>query len=383
MIKLIKNADVYTPRHIGRADVLIANDRIAAVEWDISGFDGLKGVEIFDFGGKKLIPGFVDAHVHITGGGGESGPASRVPEITLSQLTLNGITTVVGLLGTDGITRSLENLLAKCRALNGEGITCYCLTGSYQYPTITATGSVMRDICLLDPVIGVKIAIADHRSSGLTGNELIRLGADARLGGLISGKPGIVTIHVGSSGDMLDLLFYTLDHSDIPIKNFIPTHLGRSTGLIKQAAEFVKRGGTADFTADDGREECAADIIYELVESGIEPERLTISSDSCGSLPRFNERGECIGLTYATPATMMKELKRLTFEHNMPLETALLFLTKNPARMIGKAGVKGEIIPGADADIVVLDEEFTITDVFARGVLAVANSKPIIKGMFE
>jgi len=52
----------------------------------------------------------------ITGGGGEQGPVSRTPEIRLSELTLNGVTTVVSPLGTDGISRSLENLLFKCRA---------------------------------------------------------------------------------------------------------------------------------------------------------------------------------------------------------------------------------------------------------------------------
>ncbi len=70
---------------------------------------------------KKLIPGLIDNHVHITGGGGEGSFKTRVPEITLSKLIEGGITTVVGLLGTDGITRSVENLVAKAKALKEEG----------------------------------------------------------------------------------------------------------------------------------------------------------------------------------------------------------------------------------------------------------------------
>lgn len=69
-------------------------------------------------------------------------------------------------LGTDGITRSLENLVAKARALTEEGMTVYTLTSSYGYPPTTLTGSVERDIVLIPPMIGVKVPrYLDHRSS--------------------------------------------------------------------------------------------------------------------------------------------------------------------------------------------------------------------------
>ena len=64
--------------------------------------------EILDAEGKILTPGFLDQHVHITGGGGEGSFHTRTPELQMSELVENGITTVVGLLGTDGITRSVD-----------------------------------------------------------------------------------------------------------------------------------------------------------------------------------------------------------------------------------------------------------------------------------
>jgi len=67
--------------------------------------------------------------VHITGGGGELGPASRTPEAKVNELIEGGLTTVVGVLGTDCISRSLENLVVKCRALNDEGVTAFMYTG--------------------------------------------------------------------------------------------------------------------------------------------------------------------------------------------------------------------------------------------------------------
>ena len=55
-------------------------------------------------------------HSHITGGGGEAGPASRCPEARLSELLDAGITTVVGVIGTDTVTRSQVVLTEGCHA---------------------------------------------------------------------------------------------------------------------------------------------------------------------------------------------------------------------------------------------------------------------------
>ena len=72
------------------------------------------------------------------GGGGEGGFSTRTPEATLSDLTTAGVTTVVGTLGTDGIARDMNALLAKARGLEEEGITTYIYTGSYRLPLRTA-----------------------------------------------------------------------------------------------------------------------------------------------------------------------------------------------------------------------------------------------------
>ena len=184
-MKLLKHANVYTPAPLGKRDVLIEGERILRIAEEITGYDELPDVDVYDLSGKTLVPAYIDLHVHITGGGGEQGPASRVPESSLSTFFKNGITTVVGLLGTDGITRSLENLVAKARALTEEGMTVYTLTSSYGYPPTTLTGSVERDIVLIPPMIGVKVAVSDHRSSNPGGAELIALATAARRAGLL------------------------------------------------------------------------------------------------------------------------------------------------------------------------------------------------------
>src|SRR5699024_12455897 len=92
----------------------------------------------------------IDTHIHVLGGGGEGGFEKRTPEVQLSDLIKSGLTTVVGLLGTDGTTRHVTSLLAKARGLEKEGASTFIYTGNYDVPTLTITGNDKDDIILID-----------------------------------------------------------------------------------------------------------------------------------------------------------------------------------------------------------------------------------------
>ena len=384
MIKLLKNADLYSPAHIGKRDILICGDKIAKIAPEINtcGFDEIEVIDLCD---AITAPGFVDTHIHITGGGGEQGPASRVPEAQISQLMRYGVTTCVGLLGTDGVTRSLPNLLAKCKALNEEGMTCYMITGSYRYPTATITGDVVKDICFIDECIGAKLAISDHRSSAITGDEFVRLATEVRSGGLLSGKAGVLHMHTGTGAQMLEHILYAVENTDIPIKTFYPTHLARSNEMMDQAARLAQKGCMVDFTANDptSSSKPAAESIAYCINAGAPAENVTMSSDSFGSQPRFDADGNCIGLTYTLPDILLKTVKDGIAKGLFDLSTALSFVTRNPAKAIGLEHKKGCIEEGADADMVILTRDLDISAVIAKGKTAYAEGKCIIKGRFE
>lgn len=385
MIKLLKNANIYAPEPLGVKDILIVDETICRIADKIEGYEGLPDVETFDLEGKTVVPGYIDMHVHITGGGGEQGPASRVPESQLSIFTTNGITTVVGLLGTDGITRSIENLVAKARALNDEGMTAYTLTSAYGYPPVTMTGSVEKDIMMITPMIGVKVAVSDHRSSNPTGEDLIALATAARRAGLLSNTSGLVTMHMGSGKGRLNPIFYVLDNSDVSPKNMLPTHMLRSPELIEDGVELVRRGGYIDCTVGctpEEMEEGAAQIADLLNREGVSADHVTMSTDAFGSQPKFNEIGECIGLTYASPKYLHQTVQSLV-RRGLPLEEVLKMVTSTPADLLAKKGVKGCVAEGADADILVLGEELAIESLFMRGKTAVLNGKVLMKGRFE
>ncbi|GGA68263.1 isoaspartyl dipeptidase [Neiella marina] len=389
MLTLLKNAKVYAPEPLGKHDLLIAGGKLLAMESELT-LSGSIPHRTVDLNGLIVAPGLVDSLVHITGGGGEGGFATRTPEMTLTQATRGGVTTVVGALGTDATTRSLADLVAKARALEEEGISAYCHTGSYQYPVRTITGSVTDDIVLIDKFIGVgEVAISDHRGSHPSVAELIRLASEARVGGMLAGKGGVVSIHVGDGGDQLDPLLEAVATSEIPIRQFYPTHINRNPGLLNSGFRFAEAGGVIDFTTshnqqiiDDG-EVLAAEALALAINRGISVNNLTMSSDGNASLPIFSRDGELIGLEVGRVDSLFSALRQAIKDFDVPIEQALTAVTATPAKVLGLAQ-KGRVQVGKDADFICVDPaSFAIEQVWAKGKQLVVNGEPACKGMFE
>lgn len=391
MIKIIKNAKVYTPEAIGIKDVVIAGDKICSVGSNLSiGKNNAIDVEIIDGTGMILTPGFIDSHVHIIGGGGEGGFKTRTPEIQLTDITTGGVTTVVGCLGTDGIARSMISLLAKARSLEEEGITAFIYSGSYRIPVTTITGDVAKDLITIDKVIGVgEIAISDHRSSQPTIEEMKKLAADARVSGILSGKAGVINVHVGGGKRMIDMLMDIVETTEIPYTQFIPTHMNRNMRLCEEAIKYAKLGGNIDFTTSSDPlfwkegEVKASEAIKKSLESGVPEDKITLSSDGQGSLPMFNEKKEYIGLRVGKVTSLLDEIRDAVMIENISLDKALKTVTSNPAYVL-KLKSKGIIKPGYDADLVLLrEDDLSIDTVIAKGQVMIAQKEIKVYGVFE
>lgn len=361
-------------------DILISEHKIVKIgKIDENILVNIFNIDILDLKEKHVIPGYIDNHVHITGGGGENGFASRVPEIKLSEIVSRGVTTVVGVLGTDTITRSVENLVAKAKALNDEGITAYALTGGYEYPLPTITGSVQKDVTYIKEIIGAKIAISDHRCYNPTKEELIKLMSEIRVSSLISGKQCHVNYHVGWGKGNMDVLLQILNETNIPAFLIRPTHISCNEKVFKQALDMADNGSYIDITAGKDIQK-TIQYILKVRESG-KFEQLTMSSDANGSVPVW-KNGECIEIKAHTMNGLHEIVKELVINHKFNLNEAIKILTKNPANAL-KLQQKGEIKEGKDADIIVLDKNYDINYVLALGRIVVADNKIIKKGMYE
>jgi len=385
VLKLLSNARVFAPEDLGMRHVLVGGGRILGLS-DQKDRLLAAGVTEYDLDGARLVPGFIDGHAHVTGGGGESGFKTRVPPVPLSHFTTAGVTGVVGVLGTDDTTRDTRSLLAQTRALREEGLGAWCHTGGYHVPPVTLTGSIRDDIVFLDPVIGVgELAISDHRSSQPTLAELLRIASDTHVAGMISGKAGIVHLHLGDGERGMDLIRRALAESELPTRVFNPTHVNRRKALFDEAVQLAKEGCTVDITAypvSENEDAWAAEVaLGKYLDSGAPVERITVSSDGGGCLPIFDVQGEMLHMDIGRPSSLIETLQALLAD-GRSLETVLPAFTSNVANIL-RLKRRGRIREDAVADMIVLNDDNNISDVMIAGIWHVRHGEQEVSGQFE
>ena len=387
MFELIINADVYAPRPLGLQHILLCAGKIVYIGRAKPELGGQLAVNVVDADGARVIPGFIDAHAHITGGGGEAGPSTRVPPLALSQFTRAGVTSVIGLLGTDDLTRNPQTLLTQVMGLREEGLSAWCYTGGYHVPAITLTQSVRSDIVNLEPVIGVgEVAISDHRSSQPTLDEILRLASETHVAGLMTGKAGIVHFHLGDGERGLSMIRECLRVSELPARVFNPTHINRNKNLFEEACDLSGQGCSVDITAfpdDDGDRKgwTATEAVARYFDKGCDTQKLTISSDGGGCLPQFDAQGELLKMGFAKSSAMAITFKAM-LNAGMSPEQVLPLMTSNVASLL-KLHQKGRIEGGMDADLILVNDQHEIDSVMAKGVWHIRQGQPLIRGLFE
>jgi len=386
MFRIIRKIRVFGPEEKGTRDILIACEKIAGVEepgkYKLQGLE----IEIIDGSGLTAIPGFIDPHVHLLGGGGEGGPSTRTPEIRIEDCANCGVTSVIGCLGTDSVTRHVSSLLAKARALEIEGLSTWIFVGAYGLPIPTITGSVRSDIALIDKVIGAgEIAISDHRSSQPTFEEFLRLVAECRVGGMLGGKAGVAHLHLGAGRRALEYLFRMLEESELPATQVIPTHVNRNQFLFGQALDWMKRGGFVDLTcgpdSEDEDDVRAVEALRQIKSRNLPLTQVTASSDANGSMPVFDGHGQLVGLTVGSQKDFINSFRETINQNILSLEEAVRVFSTNAASFYKLKG-KGKILPGYDADLVLLGENLKIEYVISRGKLLVEKGALKVKSTF-
>lgn len=358
---LFKNAFVYAPEYLGVKDVLCLYDKITKIGSvnEKSLQDAGLDIEVVDATGKYLTPGFIDPHMHLIGGSGEGGFGMRTPEIGLGEIVIGGTTTVVGCLGADTYTRNMPSLLGHAKYLNEEGITAYIYSGGYPVPPASFTGNIRTDMILIPEIIGAgEVAISDPRGTQPTVQELVRLVADAHLGGLITKRCGVTHMHMGDGKKFLSQVRELLNDFEVESCSVYPTHVGRNDQLLKEAADLTMRGVTVDLDVWDSD---LVTTIQKFVQFGGDLKHLTLSTDA--SSP--------------APANLYHQMKEVMKELSWPLEKVLPLVTTNTVGVLHLFD-KGRIKEGLHADINLIEKDtLEISHVMARGKFFVKDRKLI------
>ncbi len=382
---LLKNAQVFAPQSLGHQDLLLGGGKILAMSANLNpkGLD----LDVLDLNGLRLLPGFIDGHVHMAGAGGEGGPCTQTPPMHLGDFISAGVTSAVGCLGTDGHTRSIAALLMRARGLRQEGFSSWIYTGSYQVPTPTLTGDVAHDLCYVEEIIGAgEIAIADHRSSSPTCQALLALAKKVRLGGMLGGKAGILHLHMGDGPNPFALIYQAVAQSELSLKQFYPTHVNRNPYIFEDAKTFGKNAyvdittsSYPFFPEEEIKPSCA---VAALLRAGVPLAHITLTSDAGGSLPSFDAEGQLQRIEIGSCHSLRDNLADMVREQGLSLSQALQTITANPAHILKLRG-KGQIRTGNDADLVAIDEGFQLHHVLMAGRRVVKQGQRLLRDTFQ
>jgi beta-aspartyl-dipeptidase (metallo-type) len=392
---ILRHAELLAPDALGRRDVVIAGERIVAVAEpgvEIRGID----VRELDLGGLTLVPGFIDNHVHVLGGGGGLGFASRAPELQTSQLTRAGITSVIGMLGFDATTKDMRALVAKTKAFKEDGISAFALTGAtLEHPVPTLTGRIRDDIAFVEEIIGVgEISVSElgyaYDSNGPGAQSIAEAATAGLLAGRLARKRGYLCLQVPPyHGACLKPVMDMLERTGPPIGQLLPSHVNQTDAYMADAVTWAKRGGWLDvganYSPDNNfsRATPPARAISQLLEAGVPLERILLSSDGNGAPPKEEKReGQPAVANYMPVGALQATWRRLIVEEGLSAGDALRVVTSNVAAATGLAH-KGRIAAGLDADLVALDADWQIRSVIARGRVMVEDGLPVARGMFD
>lgn len=379
-LRLLRAADVHAPHPLGRQDLLIGGGKILACGSDLDVATGLaEMVEVVTLCKGRLVPGLIDQHQHFIGGGEGDGPDARMPELRSDAIARAGITTAVGLLGTEIVAKSLAQLMRKASEIERAGLSSYIYTGAMALPAPHLTQSVGSDITLIDKVIGAKSAISERAFPNLDFAAFASLAGALVRARATTGKTAVLHLHVGRLRQGLEPLFDLIDRIGFPPDQAVPTHINRSaevSPVFEQGIKFAKDGGFIDFTCCLGPKDNIAsgidvvDAVRRALDAGAPADRITLSSDAGVAVP---DPRESRGFRAVPPSILFRDLKRLAMEAGLGWASALPFVTSNVARVLGLSERKGNIAAGMDADLVLIGEDDEVAWVMSAGEVIFSN----------
>lgn len=341
------------------------------------------GAEELEFSDAVAIPGFVDVHIHGAGGHDVMEGSEQAISTVAQTLARHGTTSFVA----TTVTASPEDT---CRAV--EGISTFMST---QHETDVSRAEVLG-VHFEGPFISkvrrgvhppewIQLPSAEMLEDFLraaAGNARILTIAPELLGAApcmdAARKAGVVVAigHTDATYEQTRAAIARGAHHAVHVYNAMRPFSHRDSGVI--GAVLTSPEVTAELIADGVHvEEAAMRLLLQakgpgcviLISDGISATGMPDGTYSLGKFEVTVSGGVCRsaeGKLAGSTLTLDRALRNVV-ALGISLADAVKMLTFNPAKLLGIEFKKGALRTGADADIVLLDENLQVRRVFARG----------------
>ena len=372
----IINGQVYIDHTFQNKAIYIQDGKINLLEPDCQASG-----TVFDAAGRKIVPGFIDVHTHGAVGVDINGASAEDLEKVGAFFAKNGTTSWLASILTDT-----------------EEQTSHAISQCIKYQASAGRGAQLLGIHLEGPFLAseFKGAMPEHLlkkgSADLVSSYQRQANGNIRyitvspeVEGVLELIPQLrelgIVVAMGHSGADYDTSMAAIQAGTAACTHtfnaMAPLHQHRPA-IIGAALE--------------------SDVYCEMICDGLHlhpaivrllwktkgPQRLVAITDSimAAGLPDGNyhlgvnqvvvEKGDAKlasdGTRAGSTLTQDRALRNLLSFTGRPLEEILPVLTETPAKLIGVYDRKGSIEDGKDADLVVLDEQNQVADVFLQGI---------------
>ena len=372
---LIKNAAVYQNGAFVPAEVLCREGVITAIGQNLN---ASANAEIFDCGGKQLVPGFIDAHTHGAAG------------VDVNAATAQELTKIARFFATQGTTAWLASVLT-----DTEQQTLWCID-QIKEAMQSKEGAQLLGIHLEGPFLASEF-------KGAMPEYLLQKGDAAlfaRYQKAAQGAVKYITVSPEVEGvpemisEISDQVAVAIGHSGADYETSMDciargarciTHTFNAMKLFHQHFPAIM-GAALESDAwceaiCDGRHLHPGTVRMLLKAKGWDRVIAVTDSIMAAGLPDGNyklgvndvvvENGDAKlasnGVRAGSTLTTGTALKNLVSFTNRPLEDVLPLLTKNPAQALRVYDKKGSIEQGKDADFVLLDHEMNVQATIVGG----------------
>jgi len=373
----IVNGSVYVNRVFEKKTVAVQNGKIKLLDADSTvPADALT----YDAAGKKIVPGFIDIHTHGSVG------------VDVNAATADDLEKICRFVAKNGTTSWFCSVLTDTKEQ-----TEWCIDEFKKHREMQSEGANLLGIHLEGPFLSkeYKGAMPEHllmkpnmqlleeyqkRAEGCIKYITISPEVEGIADDIPKMKELGITVAIGHSGADYDTSWKAINNGAECC-----THIFNAMKLLHQHFPAIMGAALeSDIFCEaicDGRHLHPGTVRLLIKTKGIERVVAITDSIMAAGLPDGKyklgvndvvvEDGDAkladTGVRAGSTLTQNVALKNLLAFTGRPLEEILLLLTENPAKLLKIFDTKGSIADGKDADLVVLDDENNVADVFVGG----------------